>query len=550
MRESFAAETVGIDLKARQWATFATVVLGILCIISAYAAERVALDNTIASARTHAIEDLNLLRTRLESSINADVQLIRGLVSYIESVPDIDQKTFARVAESLVDAQVSQFRNLALAKDLVVSHVYPFDGNEQVLGIDYRTLDDQWPQVERAIRNNEIVIAGPINLIQGGVGLIGRFPVYTFDREGHRGGLWGIVGTVVDFDRFLDSVEIETFSRAYSLQLVGRDGKGAAGEVFWRSTDVPPTAPVNLKIVLTSGHWVLEGAPIGGWPRHSPLLPGIIIVASIVFIAGLLAATFYARYESRLRQTNRELALARDEALRASLAKSDFLASMSHELRTPLNAIIGFSEMISGEILGKISAPVYKEYADHIQSSGTHLLRIINDVLDLSKVESGRSAPEFSTFTIEPIVRQAIKLVTGRSGVDHPVFHSSIVEDASTLHADPRYLSQILLNLLSNADKYTPASGSVTVSSQRESNGDILIRVTDNGQGIRERDLELVLEPFGQARQDAALAHEGTGLGLALASKMMKLMHGDLTIESTFGQGTTVTLHFTKQSVQ
>lgn len=539
-------QTLGPDpnMVPRQRAVTCVVIFAILCGIGAYLAEKSAYRTTLTTARTEAFEELNLLRVRIESSLWADINLVRGLVGYVRGNPDLDQATYSRVASQVVEGVSGGFRNIALARNLVISHVFPMAGNEAALGVDYRNLPNQWEQVQRSINENTIVMSGPVNLVQGGVGIIARFPIFISDPASDAQRLWGIAATVVDFNVFLDAVAINTVAEDFDLRLVGRHGQGTNGEAFWHSSDRYPEEPVRLKISLSSGYWVLEGTPIGGWPSHSATLGLILIIASSIFIAVSFAALAYYRFETRLRQTNRELAAARDDAQRHSRAKSDFLASMSHELRTPLNAIIGFSEMIEGEVLGQLKVPTYKEYAEHIGSSGRHLLQIINDVLDLSKIEAGRADVDIRYVELIPIVTQCIKLVSQDVGTDHPKFSHEIDRDAAMIHCDPRFVRQILLNLLSNADKYTSPTGSVVVSSQRSSSGDICIRVNDNGVGIPAHDLKRVLEPFGQSRRHAHHAHEGTGLGLALACNLMTLQGGTLSIASAVGEGTTVTLLF------
>jgi len=230
---------------------------------------------------------------------------------------------------------------------------------------------------------------------------------------------------------------------------------------------------------------------------------------------------------------------ARDAALGASRAKSTFLANMSHELRTPLNAIIGFSEMMNREMFGPIG-PRYQEYSRLIHESGTHLLDLINSVLDMSKIEAGKFQLNEELFDLEETAQSAVrflKIPAERAGV---ALKLSIAPNARLMFADRRAVKQILVNLLSNGVKYTPPGGEVKVSARIAQGMEIV--VSDSGTGISKADLERLGRPFEQVENAQTRAKEGTGLGLALV-KSLALMHGgEAVLDSALGEGTTVTV--------
>ncbi len=222
----------------------------------------------------------------------------------------------------------------------------------------------------------------------------------------------------------------------------------------------------------------------------------------------------------------------------ANRSKSEFLANMSHELRTPLNAIIGFSEIMETGLFGDLGSPKYKEYAADIHASGAHLLELINDILDMSKIEAGRMTLETQRLPLPEVVEESLRLVSGRA----EVASVKIVNELGAMppvDADKRAVKQVLLNLLSNAIKFTPAGGSIYLRGQTDG-GMATIAVEDTGIGIPASALPKIGRPFEQVESHHAKSHKGTGLGLALSRSLVELHGGTLTIESTEGVGTKV----------
>ncbi|HEV7367581.1 PAS-domain containing protein [Arenibaculum sp.] len=232
---------------------------------------------------------------------------------------------------------------------------------------------------------------------------------------------------------------------------------------------------------------------------------------------------------------------ARDSAEEASRSKSRFLAMMSHELRTPLNAVIGFSEVIERQALGPVGVPRYVEYARDMRNSGRHLLDLINDILDMSKIEAGKYELHCERVDPREIIRHCTRMVRLRAEEAEIQFTKIVDENLPAIEADPRALKQILLNLLSNAIKFTRRGGSVTVAATAAA-GRLEIRVEDTGIGIPADSLARIGRPFEQVDNEYTRAHAGTGLGLALTRSLVEMHGGTLAIESEPGSGTRVSV--------
>jgi PAS domain S-box-containing protein len=252
---------------------------------------------------------------------------------------------------------------------------------------------------------------------------------------------------------------------------------------------------------------------------------------------------FVALYSDVTERRRAEDALrdAKEAAEIANRTKSEFLANMSHELRTPLNAIIGFSEIIQKEMFGPIGSPRYKEYASDIFESGTHLLNLINDILDVSKAEAGKIELQESQVLVKDLVDASLRLIMPRAREAGVTLTDPHVDHLPPLRADERRLKQVLINLLSNAVKFTPAGGRVSLDATIEPDG-VAIRVRDTGIGMEAEDIPKALEPFVQVDSRLSRKYEGTGLGLPLSRALVELHGGRLQIESQPGHGTTVTV--------
>ena len=235
--------------------------------------------------------------------------------------------------------------------------------------------------------------------------------------------------------------------------------------------------------------------------------------------------------------------LALETQVVANRAKSEFVANMSHELRTPLNAIIGFSEMLSRCFFGKLTEK-QAEYVSDIHFSGTHLLKLINDILDISKIEAGHSELREEEVRIREVVESCANLVRPKAQESRVSLAVRRVSPMDILYADERKLKQVLINLLSNAIKFTPPGGSVEVCSEIEPDGTYTISVVDSGVGIAPENIDKALAPFGQIDSGLDRKYEGTGLGLPLTKSLVEAHGGTLTLESSLGVGTTVKVRF------
>jgi len=278
-----------------------------------------------------------------------------------------------------------------------------------------------------------------------------------------------------------------------------------------------------------------DGAPIGvltvSW-KEAGTVPEKFVRVLETFAAQAVIAVENVRLFNEIQEKSRQLEVANKH-------KSDFLANMSHELRTPLNAIIGFSEVMLSGMTGKLPDK-QGEFITDIRDSGKHLLALINDILDLSKIEAGRMELDIARFDLKEAMANAMTLVRGRAERHGIKLDSDIDADLGAYDGDERKFKQIVLNLLTNAVKFTPEGGTVTMGARRM-NGAYVFSVKDTGVGIAEKDQQLIFEEFRQVGTDYERKAEGTGLGLALTRKLVHLHGGEISVESAPGKGSTFT---------
>jgi PAS domain S-box-containing protein len=295
-------------------------------------------------------------------------------------------------------------------------------------------------------------------------------------------------------------------------KILAREGRVNINEIKWRRRD-----GTSIFVDGSAGLFTFQGEP---------------------------ATQLIARDVTARKAAETAMREAKEAAETANRSKSEFLANVSHELRTPLNAIIGFSEVMEHEMFGKLGNEHYRDYARDIRLSGTHLLEVINDILDLAKVEAGKVELQEQSIDLVRIVESTVRLVRERAGERNIDLSVRLPESLPRLWADERKVKQILINLLSNAIKFTPEGGSVTVSAERDASDAVHLSVSDTGIGIAKESLETVLEPFGQVDSALSRKHAGTGLGLPLTKSLVELHGGRLDLDSELGKGTTVVVRF------
>ena len=294
-----------------------------------------------------------------------------------------------------------------------------------------------------------------------------------------------------------------------------------------------------------SGHGVAsvlnDGREVIGREAAGGFIPLFMTMGRLSSSSGYCAVI---RDITQWKRTEEELRNAKRAAETANAHKSDFLARVSHEIRTPLNAIIGFSDMMATERFGPIGHPRYIEYANDIGRSGRHVLDIVNDLLDISKIEAGEMDLEFTAVGLNETIAEAVSLVQPQANAQRVIIRTSLSANVPQIVADLRSIKQIALNILSNAIRFTPSGGQIVVSTAYEANGSVVLRIRDTGVGMTRSELEQAMKPFRQVTTGARKRGDGTGLGLPLTKAMVDANRANFSISSTPNEGTLVEVVF------
>ncbi|RCW27317.1 PAS/PAC sensor signal transduction histidine kinase [Ciceribacter lividus] len=287
--------------------------------------------------------------------------------------------------------------------------------------------------------------------------------------------------------------------------------------------------------VLNDGREVIGREASGGF------LPLFMTIGKLAASNGYCAVI---RDITQWKRTEEELRNAKRAAETANTHKSDFLARVSHEIRTPLNAIIGFADMMAGERFGPIGHPRYTEYANDIVRSGRHVLDIVNDLLDISKIEAGEMELDFEAVGLNEAVASAVSLVQPQANTQRVIIRTALSQSVPNVVADLRSIKQIVLNILANAIRFTPSGGQIIVSTSYESNGSVVLRIRDTGIGMSRTELEMAMKPFRQVAAGGRGRSDGTGLGLPLTKAMVDANRASFAIHSAPNEGTLVEIIF------
>lgn len=503
--------------------------------------------------------------SRVESQLNrylAESDMIKRI---LEKGYTLDEERFNALAGLMQEDQdVIEARELA--EDGTVSQIYPMNGNEAAMGLNMLENSARKKEARLAMESGEYTIAGPYELVQGGMGALLFDPAYVTDANGEKK-FWGFSILVMNWDNFIETVELDKLEEAgYDYQIWKKDLYTGKKIVIDESEGMNLKSSLEVVCSVPNDTWYFQIMPANGWITSAQTTAGVLIS----FILTLMAAAAYWQYRIRRYKDilhEKELEKSMLEAKRANEAKTHFLFNMSHDIRTPMNAIIGFSDLLEKHLDDRQRAETYIEKIRH---SSSFLLSLINYVLEMARIESGKATLKTETRSLKDLT-ETLKDVFEPS-VEEKNLRYTCELDAKHLYVkcDETKLREILLNVISNSVKYTLEGGSVTVKITEEGAAENLTEgaikqmagssaedteknkkgqkllyrfiIEDTGIGMSEEYLPHMFEEFTRERSSTESKVIGTGLGLPIVKSLVDLMGGSIEVSSQIGKGTKTTI--------
>ena len=450
---------------------------------------------------------------------------------------------FAQLASAMMDKD-GVIQCLELAKDGVIDNVYPLQGNEHVLGLNLLTAEKRRYEASLARSTGKYTIAGPFPLVQGGVGALLLDPIFKYNNKGEYR-FWGFAVVVIDWEAFVKEVNLQHLEKSgYHYSIWHRDPYTGAKANIAASDHMVSVDAIQVSCPMPNDFWYVDIEVEGGW--ISPLTQDAYLALAML-ISLLLTIGYWQFATGRVKEQEhkQQLEAALAKANVANEAKTRFLFSMSHDIRTPMNAILGFTDIAKGSSdLNQI-----KDCLRKIGLAGDLLLKLINEVLNISRIESGTLRPALEKTDLQQFARD-LEMLFKQSMEDKEItFSVSCALKNPFVEADSQHMQTICVNLIANAQKFTAPGGRVSVCiEQMETKADTAvyrIQVSDTGIGMSEEFQKVQYQLFERERTSTVTRTEGTGLGLAIVKRLVDMLQGRIECESQVGKGTTYSLYFT-----
>lgn len=517
-------------------------IVGLIAFLTALIVGVFLLHNLEKDEKTTGKYMAQITEKRVRARLDQYSMLSALLGNYISAGENLDENTFSELAEKIPneDGVIKAFE---LAPEGIVTDIYPKQGNEGAFGLDMLQEHERKKDAILARDSGKYTIGGPYQLKQGGTGALLFNPVYQ-DNNSEQGEFWGFVILVIDWDRFIGEINLDYLSDADFCYRIWTYDRGSSDKIILaESQDNMSDNILTVECAVPNNTWYFDIIPSEGWSPRSYWI--MCIVISYVFSL-LIATVFYliSSKKHRERQYEAELEKAAEQAKNANEAKTRFLFNMSHDIRTPMNAIVGFSGLLEKNLQNERKA---KEYLEKIQSSSNLLLRIINQVLEMARIESGTAVLQLKAEDMDALFHRVNTVFEEDVRKKNLQYHAVLDVRHHYVVCDQTKLQEIMLNIISNAIKYTPEGHSIYVEvheavSENPSKIRYIFSCEDTGIGMSEEYLPHIYEEFSREHSTTENKVPGTGLGLPIIKSMIELMGGSIQVESRQGIGTKFTI--------
>lgn len=514
-------------------------ILAFAVLILTYQVEVFERDRAYSNQREIAARELAVAQSSISLKLVEGLSLIEEMRILLSQNVNWTAAEFDEYASALT-VDHPEIRNVAVARNYIIDYVSPLLGNEAALNLDYRDVPTQFDAANQVISNGRTIVTNLIYLVQGGTGIIARVP-FRIDQNTDGAG-WGLVSIVWDSEQLFSSLITQQEKTDFRYSIKSLDLSAGLNSQLYGDEDVYDVNPILSLLPLDGNRWELAIAPKKHWSTTNNTIWAIRIIGLLIIIIIFVLS----RERRRFKALVSELKAAQVKSEIANRTKDRFLANISHDLRTPLNAIMGFSQMMKDQLLGKMDNIKYLEYSGDINDSSKYLLHLVNDLLDISALQSGNRSLEPEPIEIKALAHSCWRQLS-RDAADKDIsLQLDITEDYPLITADRLAVQQILTNLYSNAIKFGKRRGRIQVKASLASNQHV-IEVIDDGIGISDKSIEAIFQPFVRGGTNPYHRDvEGTGLGLSIIKALVELHGGEISVSSKVGKGTTFTIQLPK----
>lgn len=469
-------------------------------------------------------KDLATVQAKLSSELQTSLHLLHGLTALIQAKPDLSYEEFNTYAAAL-RPKGKGIISIAVAPDYVIKYLYPLKGNESALGLDYRVTPTQWIAVKECVRRRDIVVAGPLTLIQGHNAVIGRSPVFLAGEEK----LWGIVSMPMDFDTLIKNSNLPALERRYEIAIRGRDSRGAEGEVFYGNEDVFSRDPVIVNITLPTGYWQLAAIAHPLADSEKGLIYTFYFISFFAILL-MVSVSFLIHRNMLLTKISQESIKKANDTIEKryeeiSILNKDLQAfnySISNTLKVPLRHIAGYSKILAEEYSGVIDDDG-KTILSKITSSAGELDKLLKSLHRLSRAAS--QGLESSSFCLKTMAFSALKKAKENYKIDKV---NLVATGDFNIVGDIQLIRLAVDILIDNAVKFTRNTPEPEINITSESKDNFrIITITDNGKGFDNKAAEDIFIPYHSYHTHGDFS--GIGLGLATAKRIIQRHGGDIT---------------------
>ena len=490
-------------------------------------------NSVIQQEKLKAEYTVNSTINRVEIKLESYIEKVGFLKKTIEAGIDVDDAYFESVASRLYGDDPA-VKTIELAPKGIIQNVYPFKENQKAIGMDMLAEHERKEAATLAKDTRKYTLEGPYDLKQGGNGALLYDPIYVNEK------FWGFSILVIDWDAFLDEIHLNDLKKAsYDFVIWKTDRVTKKKIIISQSSKNIDSNTLLIKCKLPNNKWNFEIVPKQGWINTYVMRSLVVASILIDFLVTAAIAQFEIRHRKDLEYAS-QIEWQAKKAQEASAAKSRFLFSMSHDIRTPMNAIMGYTELMEKNV-GNIEKE--KDYLLKIRNSSTFLLDLINSILEMARIESGKETLNIKACNIYDIIESLNSVFEKQAEQKGLTYQCTTKIEHPYVYCDQIKFEEILLNVVGNSVKYTK-NGNISIHVEEVESGQFQCMIQDTGIGMSEAYLPHAFEDFSREKSGTQTSVKGTGLGLSIVKSLVELMHGTIEISSQVNQGTTTRMKF------